>query len=799
MGPAAADGDAAAPNTPGQPLVSETPTKTLLVTAAAGAEACPLSRTLTIPAPITPALSTTLLMPSPSEGHGKPADAAPAAPAASPTRPPQPAEQPAVPAKKPKKKIVPKHVAQISAWTVPRRPFQPVLTVQDGGGLRMGMLNLDEGDTSDLLDSTTEDGTSKRSTEDCTLDSTQSFPQPAAKRQRIATTPKANPSSAATTPQHPPPPSPRPSPLQTKAAGPTTMLSRFTSSAAALSTPGAPPPVSISQAHLRAVAALGEAEATTAGIPLSFWGSCRHAMQQYTEWCDTERASDASVALHKHETKLIGLIEQSLCGATRLTRRRLRRESAVHQLALGLAPERTARWQQQQQQPPQQQQQQQPQPRSVRGIRTDLPDASEGLRFQTLRQVLADMEDRKKALEASINARAKASGDGDEGFSGLLNSTGDAQGVTEPAYIQDGAERLELQFLRKEQSDKQKELERLEAERLAATRQHRLFKSEDASLWRGFSVLDNRYLMLQLLGKGGYSEVWKAFDRLDTEFVAVKVHRLSEAWSDDKKANYIRHARRETEIQKGLHHPNIVPLKDCFDIDGSSFATVMECTDGEDVATYQEKHGPFRERDARVIIRQVLSALQYIHDPKHGRKIIHYDLKPGNMLLFGDLDIRITDFGLSKIMDCDKDDIELTTHGAGTLWYLPPECFSTSESARITPAVDVWSAGVVLFQLLYNKKPFGDGMSQRALLHNNTIQGTASQLDLPSQPKVSKATADMIRRMLSYRPADRPSVASLLQEFDADDAHDGHDDVKDDTGMPPPAARKRSPPTGPRH
>merc|ERR1711874_104801 len=107
---------------------------------------------------------------------------------------------------------------------------------------------------------------------------------------------------------------------------------------------------------------------------------------------------------------------------------------------------------------------------------------------------------------------------------------------------------------------------------------------------------------------------------------------------------------------------------------------------------------------------QVSSALKYLNEINP--PVIHYDLKPGNILLTGGNvsgDIKITDFGLSKIMDSDNYDpehgMELTSQGAGTYWYLPPECFVVGKTPpKISSKVDVWSIGVICYQCLYGKK-----------------------------------------------------------------------------------------------
>eukprot|EP01059_Diplonema_ambulator_P008626 TRINITY_DN18288_c0_g1_i1.p1 TRINITY_DN18288_c0_g1~~TRINITY_DN18288_c0_g1_i1.p1 ORF type:complete len:599 (+),score=149.89 TRINITY_DN18288_c0_g1_i1:670-2466(+) len=582
--------------------------------------------------------------------------------------------------KRSKKRIVP-HKIEIRDWTIPRRPFQPVVTVQESGGLKVMAHTIEEGDTSELLESSEESSVSGQTTVE-------------------------------------------------SAAAPKQEVVRAT------------------REHLKAIAGMTDDEAKAHNIPLTFWRNTNHVLNQHQEWCGTD---DSTEALATHEANLLNLIETTLRSSTKITRRRLRRESALKQLSFGLSQA------------------------------DSFSTKSDGQRIDEIKSELARLEEVKKALEASINARTKGLSE-----SGPVEVAKDKW--EEPEYVQDGAERLELATVRKEIGDKAKEVERVEQEKRGVVRRAMLLRDEDASGWRGFRKLDDdRFMLLSLLGKGGYSEVWKAFDRTTAAYVAVKIHQFAEAWSEEQKIAYIKHARRESAIHRTLKHPNIVRLITGFDISETSFATVLEYTPHSDLSTYLEKHKTLRERDARVIIAQILSALAYLDDLPIG-KVVHYDLKPGNILLFGDFDIKITDFGLAKQVDLNSSTTDLTSHGAGTMWYLPPECLNGTSKNVVSTKVDIWSTGIIYYQLLYGKRPFGHDVSQRTLLMESALGKTARQLDFPATPKVTKPTIEVIKRMLSNSPKDRPSAAALLSEmFQNED--DG--DTPGDQCEEPPAKKAK--------
>ncbi|KAA8588149.1 hypothetical protein FQN60_001343 [Etheostoma spectabile] len=308
--------------------------------------------------------------------------------------------------------------------------------------------------------------------------------------------------------------------------------------------------------------------------------------------------------------------------------------------------------------------------------------------------------------------------------------------------------KLRLGHLKKEEAEIQAELERLERVRNLHIRELKRINNEDSSQFKDHPTLNERYLLLHLLGRGGFSEVYKAFDLIEQRYAAVKIHQLNKNWRDEKKENYHKHACREYRIHKELDHPRIVKLYDYFSLDTDTFCTVMEYCEGNDLDFYLKQHKLMSEKEARSIVMQIVNALRYLNEIKP--PIIHYDLKPGNILLVDGTacgEIKITDFGLSKIMDDDNygvDGMDLTSQ----------------EPPKISNKVDVWSVGIIFFQCLYGRKPFGHNQSQQDILQENTIL-KATDIQFPVKPVSSNEAKAFIRRCLAYRKEDRIDVHQM--------------------------------------
>ncbi|KAJ0083232.1 hypothetical protein Patl1_30277 [Pistacia atlantica] len=413
----------------------------------------------------------------------------------------------------------------------------------------------------------------------------------------------------------------------------------------------------------------------------------------------------------------------------------------------------------------------------------------DGQALKDLNAHLRQLLETKEAVERqrkSLKKRQSDKGDTVETESGIQE---------EDFFIQDEIYKSRLASIKREEEIVLRERDRYELEKGRLIREMKRIRDEDGSRFNNFQILNHRYALLNLLGKGGFSEVYKqAYDLVEHRYVACKLHGLNAQWSEDKKQSYIRHAIREYNIHKTLVHHHIVRLWDTFEIDQNTFCTVLEYCSGKDLDAVLKATPVLPEREARIIIVQIFQGLIYLN--KRAQKIIHYDLKPGNVL-FDEFGVaKVTDFGLSKIVEDDvgSQGMELTSQGAGTYWYLPPECFELSKTPLISSKsictvyltvglsrhmVDVWSAGILFYQMLFGRRPFGHDQTQERILREDTII-KARKVEFPSRPAVSNeaktpvmhffisflgySMQDLIRRCLTYNQAERPDVLTLAQE-----------------------------------
>jgi eukaryotic-like serine/threonine-protein kinase len=262
----------------------------------------------------------------------------------------------------------------------------------------------------------------------------------------------------------------------------------------------------------------------------------------------------------------------------------------------------------------------------------------------------------------------------------------------------------------------------------------------------------DRYELEELVGSGGMSSVYRARDTLLERHVALKILHAHYTGDDE----YVERFRREARAVARLSHPNIVTVIDRGEDGGRQFI-VFEYVDGENLKELVTRSGPLSVRRALELGVEIARGLAFAHD--HG--LVHRDVKPQNVLLNGDGEAKVTDFGIARSLDVEHG---MTQTGTvlGTSNYIAPEQASGS---RISPQTDVYSLGVVLFELLTGDVPFpGENFVAVAMKHINEPPPNLLEL----RPDVPLRLAVAIDRALAKDPAARfPTMADFAAELDA--------------------------------
>ena len=287
----------------------------------------------------------------------------------------------------------------------------------------------------------------------------------------------------------------------------------------------------------------------------------------------------------------------------------------------------------------------------------------------------------------------------------------------------------------------------------------RLREEEKCKYNRNWILIGEKYQLVSLIGKGGYSEVYKAYDIKNQKFVACKIHQLNPNWSSQMKDSYINHTVRENDILKILNHKNIVKHLDTIMINDNSFCTIIELCNGKDLSSYIQERRKIPEEEVKVIIKQIVNALVYLSSLE--KKIIHYDLKPQN-ILFDNYEVKIIDFGLAKMIE-EGNSTELTSQGTGTYFYLPPECFT---NVIINQKVDIWSLGIIAFEMVFGVKPFGNNISQIQYVRDKVYNNLQSINFNHDNVKISDECKQFIKGCLEFNVDKRFSANdALLSSF----------------------------------
>jgi eukaryotic-like serine/threonine-protein kinase len=263
-------------------------------------------------------------------------------------------------------------------------------------------------------------------------------------------------------------------------------------------------------------------------------------------------------------------------------------------------------------------------------------------------------------------------------------------------------------------------------------------------------LVADRYELQEVVGTGGMSTVYRAVDTLLERNVALKI--LHPHYGDD--AEYVERFRREARSVAQLSHPNIVTVIDRGESDGQQYI-VFEYVDGESLKQLVDRTGPLPARRAIELVLQVAEALAFAHNTG----LVHRDVKPQNVLVTEDGEAKVTDFGIARSLDVEHG-VTQTGTVLGTSNYLSPE---QARGQTVTAATDVYSLGVVLYELLTGEVPFpGETFVAVAMKHIN--EEPPSVLD--RRPDVPIRLAAVIDRALAKEPEQRfPTMQAFCSEL----------------------------------
>jgi len=279
-------------------------------------------------------------------------------------------------------------------------------------------------------------------------------------------------------------------------------------------------------------------------------------------------------------------------------------------------------------------------------------------------------------------------------------------------------------------------------------------------------TLSDRYTLVSIIGIGECSAVFGAYDRDTGRTVALKMLSPDRLSDDEAVKRFV----SEIEVLSLFDHPNIVKILDVSLEDDLKFF-VMEYIEGITLKKHILSKGALSEEEILFLSRPILSALEEVH----AKGIVHCDIKPQNVVLVGSGEIKLMDFGISKVLAAQSEEISEVT--VGTVQYVSPE---QAEGKRLSPVSDLYSFGVMLYEMATGVLPFVDDDQSRI-----------AAMQVSSQPippcmvseNVSPELNDLILRAMEKDPVNRPlSALTLLSELE--DLHAPKEKEQDDPEPP---------------
>jgi serine/threonine-protein kinase len=266
-------------------------------------------------------------------------------------------------------------------------------------------------------------------------------------------------------------------------------------------------------------------------------------------------------------------------------------------------------------------------------------------------------------------------------------------------------------------------------------------------------MLDNRYEILDVIGVGGMAVVYKAYCHRLQRYVAIKVLKRDLAADSD----FRRRFHEEARAVAMLSHPNIVSVYDDSHGDDLDYI-VMELIDGLTLKQYmQKKNGSLHWREALYFTTQIVRALGHAHS----RGIIHRDIKPQNIMVLRDGSVKVADFGIARVMSTAQ--ATMTQEALGSVHYISPE---QARGSHIDARADIYSAGVVLYEMLTGRLPFeGDTPVAVAIQHINATPLSPRELNPDIPVGLEEITMKAMASRIDQRYVNAGAMLRDLEDF----------------------------------
>ncbi len=271
-------------------------------------------------------------------------------------------------------------------------------------------------------------------------------------------------------------------------------------------------------------------------------------------------------------------------------------------------------------------------------------------------------------------------------------------------------------------------------------------------------TLNDRYDIQNVIGSGGAGKVYLALDLVENKQVAIKTSNPNQTMS-----NYRERFKMEAKIMSKLHHPNIIEFYDYFEIDNIAMI-VMEYVEGISLENKLKKMKSMDSEEALKYIKQLLSALQEVHS----HKVFHRDVKTDNIHITVDGTVKLLDFGIVQ----ETVDQDLTRQGSviGTVSYMAPELIKAPHK-KANERTDIYSVGIMLYQLLTGVKPFNaDEKLVGAEKNNDLAKKIIYEPSVPVNevdPIITDEINHFVMKLIEKDPAERyQNTKEALNDID---------------------------------